>query len=102
MNAMAPCPSNSNLMQAWDAYQATDDFKNSYSWATRYIPDDDTADLERIRASGANPVTKEMKINFVKGSLWAAFMRGWQQAGGADPFERTDPGRPVPKHGSGP
>lgn len=75
--AMAPVSKDSATMRAWEAYKATDDYKNTHLWATRYIPDDDPQELERIRASGANPWTKELKIKAVEGALWAAFMHGW-------------------------
>jgi len=87
MNAMAPCPKDSAIMQTWEIYQTSVEYKNSHNWATCYIPDDDPAELERIRASGANPWTKEMKIRAVEGSLWAAFLHGWLEAGGTDPFK---------------
>lgn len=88
MNAMAPCPPDSPLMQAWERHQATDEYKNSHSWATRYIADDDPAELERVRESGANPWTKVMKVRAVEGSLWAQFSAGWEYAGGIDPFKK--------------
>lgn len=72
-----PCPSDSTLMIAWEKYKATDEYKNSLSWATRCIPDDDPAEIERVRASGSNPVTKANKEKYVEGSLWAAFMSGF-------------------------
>ena len=71
------CPSDSPLMIAWEKYKATDEYKNSLLWATRYIPEDDPAEIERIRSKGANPVTKANKEQFVEGSLWAAFMAGF-------------------------
>jgi hypothetical protein len=37
--------------------------------------------------TGANPFTKEMKIRAVEGSLWAAFLHGWLEAGGTDPHK---------------
>lgn len=88
-SAMALCPKDSALMQTWEMYKISEEYKNSHSWATRYIPEDDPAELERIRASGANPWTKEMKVQAVEGSLWAAFMHGWQEAGGSDPHKPT-------------
>lgn len=88
MNATTPCPKDSALMQTWEAYKTSVEYKNSYNWATRYIPDDDPAELERIRASGANPWTKAMKVQAVEGSLWAAFMHGWLEAGGTDPHKK--------------
>ena len=39
MNAMAPCPKDSAIMQTWELYKASDEYKNSHSWATRFIPD---------------------------------------------------------------
>lgn len=87
MNAMAPCPTDSALMKSWEAHKATEEYKNSYSWATRYIPEDDPAKIERIRASGANPWTRQMKLQAVEGSLWAMFSAGWKGAGGSDPFK---------------
>lgn len=88
MNAMAPCPKDSAIMQTWEMYKLSEEYKNSHSWATRYIPDDDPAELERIRASGANPWTREMKVQAVEGSLWSAFLHGWLEAGGADPHKK--------------
>jgi hypothetical protein len=87
--ASAPCPTDSALMQAWETYKRSDEYKDQHSWATRYIPDDDPAELERIRSSGANPWTKEMKINAVEGWLWAAFMKGRMETGGTDPYKNS-------------
>lgn len=84
--AMAPCPPDSALMKAWEAHKATENYDNSYTWATRYIPQDDLEEIERIKASGANPFTQQMKLQAVEGSLWAQFTAGWAAAGGANPF----------------
>src|ERR1700730_12440436 len=89
MNAVAPCPPDSAIMKAWEDYQDTADLENSYKWATRYIPQDDPEEIERIQQSGANPWTHQMKIQVVQGSLWAAFMQGWKDAGGSDPFKKS-------------
>lgn len=51
MTVMTPCDPNSPLMKAWDAYQKTDDFKNSFAWVTVNQRPRDTATL----APGANP-----------------------------------------------
>ena len=88
MNAMAPCPTDSALMKAWEAHKATEEYANSYNWATRYIPPDDPEEIERIRASGANPWTHQMKLQAAEGSLWAMFSAGWKAAGGTDPFKK--------------
>ena len=82
MPVQAPCPPDSDLMKAWNAYKATDEYSNSYSWAVRFIAPDDEDDLERIRATGANPWTYEMKLKAVEGSMWVAFLTGFGAAGG--------------------
>lgn len=87
MNAMAPCPPDSAIMQTWEMYKLSVEYKNSLDWATRYIPEDDPAELERVRTTGANAFTREMKIKAIEGSLWAAFSHGWKEAGGSDPFK---------------
>lgn len=86
MNAMAPCPPESPLMKAWEAYQTTDDFKNSLIWATalRYT---DAGNRNFEFDAAANQITNLQREQHAKGSLWAAFMQGWQAAGGVDPFK---------------
>lgn len=86
MNAMTPCPADSDLMKAWEAYKATDDYANSYSWATQFIPEDGPAEVERVRASGANYFGREQRMSAVQGSLWTAFMTGFAAAGGKTSF----------------
>lgn len=86
MNATAPCPPDSELMIAWEAYKATAEYANSYSWATRHIPEDDPEEIERVRRDGLNPWTHQMKLQAAEGSLWAMFSAGWTAAGGVDPF----------------
>jgi hypothetical protein len=87
-DAMAPCPPDSELMKAWEAYKVSEAYANSYSWITRYIPEDDPAEIERIRQSGANAWTRQNKLQAAEGSMWAAFVQGWNGAGGAPPFAR--------------
>lgn len=86
MDAMSPCPPDSDLMKAWEAYQATDDFKNSLYWATT----DNRMRPERAEEVGldplANRITYEMRGERAKGSLWAAFMTGFGAAGGKTSF----------------
>lgn len=89
MNAMAPCPSDSALMKAWEAHQATEEYANSLKWAVQYIPRDDPEELERAWATGANPFTYRMKLQAAEGSLWALFSAGWKAAGGVDPFKKA-------------
>lgn len=90
MNAMAPCPPDSALMKSWEAHKATEEYANSLSWATRYIPQDDLEEIERIRATGANAWTHQMKVQAAEGSLWAQFSAGWLAAGGAAPFSNGE------------
>lgn len=54
MSAESPVPSDHPMMQAWNAYKQTDDFANSAKWA-----------LEKQHTPG---------------SLWAAFVVGWNAA----------------------
>jgi hypothetical protein len=54
MSAESPVPSDHPLMKAWTAYKATEDYANSRRWAAH----DEHRD----------------------GSLWAAFMEGWNAA----------------------
>lgn len=55
-DVMAPCPKDSPLMQTWEKYRASDEFRNSFKHA---------ADLE-----------------YRTGSMWAAFVAGFEAAGG--------------------
>jgi hypothetical protein len=68
------------LMIAWNAYKRTESYANSFSWATRFIPEDDPEEVERVRASGANHFGREQRIKAVEGSLWSAFMHGFRSA----------------------
>lgn len=88
MTASAPCPKDSALMKAWEAFQATDEYKNSLDWSTKYVRRDDPEELERIWASGANAFTYRMKLQAVEGALWTLFSAGWSAGGGANPFQR--------------
>lgn len=78
MNAQAPCPPDHPLMIAWKRYQETDDFKNSYKWATAGI---EPPPIEQ-RDPTANYPTADTYRQYVQGSLWAAFMAGFGAAGG--------------------
>lgn len=52
MSTMAPVPQDHPLMKAWNAHKATEDHANSLCWAPTHA----------------------------EGSLWAAFMAGFQAA----------------------
>lgn len=75
--AMQKCPDDHPLMIAWTEYQKTEDYQNSYKWATKGIehmvlpePEDPTA----------NRFTHDHYRQFVQGSLWGAFMAGFNAA----------------------
>lgn len=72
--AMAQVPADHPLMVAWKAYQETDDFKNSYRWATSAI---EHVVLPEPKDQMANRWTEEHYRQFVLGSMWAAFMAGY-------------------------
>lgn len=74
----APCPPDSDLMKAWKAHQETEDFKNSFNWATRLIgyDNDRSPNGDQLRA------TDRQRSQWVKGSLWACFVAGFVAAGG--------------------
>lgn len=71
--AMQKCPDDHPLMIAWNAYQQTDDFKNTKDWATRSI-----IIASQATAAEANRVDPwEEREKRAMGSLWAAFMAGF-------------------------
>ena len=86
MNAMAPCPPDSELMKAWSSYKESEDFKNSAYWAGT----ETRMRQERAEEFGitpdANRATPEMRQQRIEGSLWAAFMAGFGASGGKISF----------------
>lgn len=81
--AMAPCPPDSDLMRAWEQYKASEDYANSFKWATAAIQ---YADLPKPEDPTANAWTHDHYRDFVQGSMWAAFMSGFAAAGGKTAF----------------
>lgn len=57
---MAPVKTDSDLMRAWESYRVSSEFRNSFKHA---------ADLE-----------------YRTGSMWAAFVKGYEAAGGKVEF----------------
>jgi len=90
MPVMQQCPPDSPLMKAWSAYQETDDFKNSLIWATvtRYT---DAGNQNFDVDEPANQISDLQRAQHAKGSLWAAFMAGFNAAG--VPFSSIMPKR---------
>ena len=84
--AMAPCPPDSDLMKAWNAYQGTEDFKNTLYWATT----ENRMRPERAEELGVDPsanvASPDTRAERSKGSLWAAFTAGFAAAGGKTTF----------------
>lgn len=76
MTAMAPVPKEHPLMKAWTAYQQTDDFKNTFKWATSTILI--AAQESAPEANRVDPI--EQRQQRAQGNLWAAFMAGWEAA----------------------
>lgn len=74
---MQQCPPDHPLMKAWTAHQATEDYQNSYRWATAAI---EHAILPEPKDPTANRFTHDHYRQFVTGSLWAAFMAGFNAA----------------------
>ncbi len=73
MSVMQPIDPKSDLAKAWAAYQETEDFRNSFNWATRLLAYDNQQgpNGNEVRA------TDVQRGQWVKGSLWAAFMAGF-------------------------
>jgi hypothetical protein len=65
-DAQQPCPPDHPLMVAWEKYKAAPEFANTKQWA------------QNLNYICKNP-------DSVDGNLWAAFVQGWQAAGGAMP-----------------
>ena len=80
--AMMQCPPDSDLMKAWTAYQEADGFKDSLYWATtETVMRKERAQELNVPPENnvANATTREQ---YAKGALWAAFMAGFEAAGG--------------------
>lgn len=76
--AMSPCPPDSPLMKAWTAYQETEDFKTSFKWVTA----EQRKELRPPADPTANGITDWNRDQWAQGSMWAAFMAGFEAAGG--------------------
>ena len=74
MPVMQQVPADSPLMKAWEAYRETEDYKNSWNWATRQHGLENGPNGDRTRA------TDVQRGEWVKGALWASFVQGFQMA----------------------
>jgi alkyl sulfatase BDS1-like metallo-beta-lactamase superfamily hydrolase len=77
MPVMQQCPDDHPLMIAWKSYQATEEYQNSYKWATAAI---EHVVLPEPTDPAANRITEDNYRQYVQGSLWAAFMAGFDAA----------------------
>ncbi len=77
--AMSPVPADHPLMVAWNAYQATEDYANSKRWALRLRPSAQVGSPE-AETTDQEIATLKTREQFVEGSLWAAFMAGFNAA----------------------
>ena len=76
MPVMQQVPADHPLMKAWKAYRETEEFRNSFNWATRLLA------YENQQKEAGHPIraTDVQRGEWVKGALWAAFMAGFQGA----------------------
>lgn len=79
MPVSTPVLKDSPLNIAWESYRATEDFANSKHWALEIAPmiQGGSRDAKRQRYSLMPIVQRE---RHVEGSLWAAFMAGFNAA----------------------
>ncbi len=75
-NVMAPVPADHPLMVAWTSYQETDAFKTALIWATAT----DYRQAGRERPDGENHISNIQREQHAKGSLWGAFVQGFNAA----------------------
>lgn len=61
--AMMPLPKDHPLMQAWEAHQHSEEFRNSKQWVV--------------------VGSQQRNDDYVMGSLWALFAAGWKARGEA-------------------
>jgi len=74
--AIKPVPADHPLMIAWTAYQSSEGYANSYKWATAGIDPPPAANGDPT----ANRCTADSYRKFVEGSLWAAYIAGFNAA----------------------
>jgi hypothetical protein len=78
MTVMGAVAKDSPLWKAWEAYRESEDFRNSFNWATRL----NSYDHDRAVDGSINRATDGQRGEWVKGSLWDAFTAGFHAAGG--------------------
>lgn len=78
-DAETPVAKDDPLSIAWEAYRATANYKSAKHWALVIAPliQAGHPDAERLRY-GLMPI--DQRENHVEGSLWAAFLAGYEAA----------------------
>lgn len=76
-DTMSPTPKDHPMKKAWDAFKATEEFRNSRRWALTIAPmiQAGDPDAQRKRLS-LMPI--EQREQHVDGALWNAFVHGWR------------------------
>jgi hypothetical protein len=86
--AMAPCPTDSDLMKAWNAFQDQDAFKDHLYWATTETKMRKGRAQELGVDPTSNAATSEDRERNLKGVMWGCFMAGFAAAGGRCDVDR--------------
>lgn len=75
--AMAELPLSDPMRAAWEKYKATADYANSKHWALRVAP---MFQVGEERAAVCEMMPLEQRSRNVDGSMWAAFVAGYEAA----------------------
>ena len=76
-SASAEVPMSDSMRQAFENYKETSEYANSKHWALRVAP---MFEVGEDRAAVCDLMPMEQRSRHVDGSLWAAFVEGWNAA----------------------
>lgn len=76
-NASAELPLSDPMRQAFEKYKATSEYANSKHWALRVAH---MSQVGEDRSAVCDLMPLEQRSRYVDGSLWAAFVEGWNAA----------------------
>ena len=76
-NVSAEVPLSDPMRQAFEKYKATSEYANSKHWALRVAP---MFQVGEDRGAACDLMPLEQRSRHVDGSLWAAFVEGWNAA----------------------
>lgn len=77
MSAQAALPKDDPMLVAFERYKATSEYANSKHWALRVAP---MFQAGEGRDATCDLMPLEQRARHVDGSLWAAFVEGWNAA----------------------